>query len=307
MVNGSISMISQGLYYIYIIISPHSETKIMTNFGQRFLFPIKEYCDSNMYGNVNSDVRYGNHKSDTLSIQKKSDKFWKVKVKDMIENYFYSCLSDEEKQADYHLLYCGKNSVDFELLISRLAHLTKIIFSPKILQFVNNSFQNKDIILDEYDIIEMKPKIVHLDLIDYAEMMSNILIFEKRFSSGDQQPLISDIPFLSKLSTDLENQIQMSTTLSHYHYWLLINSFILQAIENKKLKLKETVRVLKQNHEFDKLFPHSLITTRFYCSRGQSPNGKFHFNLLIDVNINDKNELKLSSKIYALKGIALVN
>ena len=119
--------------------------------------------------------------------------------------------------------------------------------------------------MDENDIIEMKPKIVHLDLIDYAEMMSNILIFEKRFNS-DEQPLPSDIPFLSKLSTDLENQILMSTNLAHYHYWLLINSYILQAIEDKKLKLKETVKVLKQNHEFDKLFPHSCITTRFLLS-----------------------------------------
>ena len=131
MVNGNIATISSGLYYIYIIISPHNETKIMSNFGPRFLFPIKEYCDSNMFGNVNSDVRYGHQKSDTLNIQKKSEKFWKVKVKKMVENYFFGCLSDEEKQLDYHLLFCGKNSVDFELLISRLTHMTKNNFFSK--------------------------------------------------------------------------------------------------------------------------------------------------------------------------------
>ena len=45
-----------------------------------------------------------------------------------------------------------------------------------------------------------------------------------------------------------------------------------------------------------------VLQQDFYCHKNQPPTGKFHFNILIDINIDNRKELKLASKIYALKG-----
>jgi hypothetical protein len=269
MINGHMLKIQPGLYYIYIVLKAHTESRILANYGPaRFLFPIIEFCHANRLGNVNHNVRYGGPeaKCPNRKIRKRSERFWQVEAKTMIESYFYGCLSETEKDPNYHLLFSGgSHSIDFELLLNRLAQLTRIKFSEKVMRFRNLSFDNKDIILDSKDIIEMRPKIVHLDLIDYAEMMSCILATEKRFTKEEEEPQPSDVPTLLRLAEDLVTHLQRSVSLSLYKYWLMMNSFILQTIKDSSARCKLISRVMKHSGEIEnKLFPCYSVTTFFF-------------------------------------------
>jgi hypothetical protein len=274
MINGHLMKIPAGLYYIYVVFKAHTETKILANYGPaRFLFPIIEFCQANRYGNVNNNVRYGgpDAKCPNRKIRKRSERFWQVDAKAMIESYFYGCLSEAEKSSSYHLLFSGgANAIDFELLIARLTQLTRIKFSEKVMRFRNSSFDNKDIVLDEKDVIEMRPKIVHLDLIDYAKMMSDILATEKRFTKEEEEPKPSDVPTLTQLADDLVTHLQRSVSLSLYKYWLLVNSFVLQTISDSSARSKFISRLMKHSVEIEtKLFPCYSVTTYFF-NRGRA-------------------------------------
>lgn len=168
------------------------------------------------------------------------------------------------------------------------------------MKFQNDSFKNNDIILDGNDIIEMKPKIVHLDIIDYAEMMSKILSIEKKFRG--MEPIAEDLPLLFQLEKDLENQMQNSITLSLYKYWLLINYYIFQAHDITKQRTERIHNTFSRIDEIEKkLFHCKTVETRFKSKKSGDLSEPINIKL-IDIDMKDSTQFKLGSYVYALKG-----
>eukprot|EP01125_Pyxidicula_operculata_P017771 TRINITY_DN626_c0_g1_i2.p1 TRINITY_DN626_c0_g1~~TRINITY_DN626_c0_g1_i2.p1 ORF type:complete len:1906 (-),score=451.08 TRINITY_DN626_c0_g1_i2:60-5777(-) len=99
--------------------------------------------------------------------------FWNHKLKKQLTQKFEKILGHDEKIDTVSL----RDKIDMQYMLIRLQELSGIIISPKIIQDTGD--QSLHVELKLTDIFDIQPRVSHLQIIDFAEGVSELLLIEK--------------------------------------------------------------------------------------------------------------------------------
>lgn len=123
-----------------------------------FCFPLDAFCRAAGY--LETKV-----KQTEEDVTEQSWLYWTKTVREELDVSFFKCINDIDEEN-------LQSGIDFPLFIQRLSQLTGIVFSEKIKYY---SSVNDILEIEREDIVEMNPRVVHMDLIDYVEALTILI------------------------------------------------------------------------------------------------------------------------------------
>eukprot|EP01125_Pyxidicula_operculata_P012361 TRINITY_DN4058_c0_g3_i1.p1 TRINITY_DN4058_c0_g3~~TRINITY_DN4058_c0_g3_i1.p1 ORF type:complete len:1716 (+),score=453.31 TRINITY_DN4058_c0_g3_i1:38-5149(+) len=184
--------------YIPII---QGQQLIKTNFGdEKFVFDIESFCKGLRYPLPSF--------TQEQDVDKRCRKFWTKTLKDQILQRYPLALSDEELMPSISL----RDKIDMGIMLQRFQELSGIKLSQRLT--ISTVSEEKPVEVEIIDILSLKPRVSHLELIDFAEAVSKLIEIE----DGGIQDIKAEIAQLQEAEAKIITGISTYEAPDYLYY-----------------------------------------------------------------------------------------